>query len=91
MKTFDVRETNERIMPASGLAIVGAILNKFHFIERFNARYNLNASENTSDLATCWLPISPCCAWASPGSPLFMRWMMTRDLPHVPGGFPHPI
>lgn len=27
MKTFDVKETNERIMPASGLAIVGAILN----------------------------------------------------------------
>lgn len=40
MKTFDVKETNERIMPASGLAIVGTILNKFHFVKRFNARPN---------------------------------------------------
>lgn len=38
MNTFEVKETNERIMPASGLAIVGAILNKFCFIKRFNAR-----------------------------------------------------
>ncbi len=40
MKTMVVKETNERIMPATGLAIVGAILDKLNFIKRFNQRPN---------------------------------------------------
>ncbi len=40
MKKIEVKETNERIMPASGLAIVGAILNAISFIKRFNKMQN---------------------------------------------------
>lgn len=35
MKPMEVKETNERFMPATGLAIVGVILDKFNFIKRF--------------------------------------------------------
>lgn len=41
MMTFDVKEMNERIIPTFGLAIIGAMLNKFRFVKRFNAVNNL--------------------------------------------------
>ena len=40
VNNLEVLETNERIIPASGLAIVGAILDKCHFIKRFNELKN---------------------------------------------------
>ena len=40
MKIINVKETAERIMPSSGLAIVGAILQKCKFIMHFNTMLN---------------------------------------------------
>lgn len=36
MKTMKIEFTNERIIPASGLAVVGAILGKSDFVKRCN-------------------------------------------------------
>ena len=35
-KKFVIKETNERLIPASGLAVVGAMLGKSNFVKNCN-------------------------------------------------------
>ena len=53
MKNIKIEFTNERIIPASGLAVVGAILGKSDFVKRCNrmdVTPNRSQHTNISDL-----------------------------------------
>ena len=75
-KNIIVEFTNERIIPASGLAVVGAILGKSDFIKKLN-RMDACLSIRLRTMILYSL-ILECFAWANLTLKLSMKWTMTR-------------
>lgn len=78
MKNIKIEFTNERIIPASGLAVVGAILGKSDFVKHCNRMdVTPNRSQHQIKMAIFSSRTSVCYTWANRISRLFTKWMMT--------------
>ncbi len=78
-KNIIVEFTNERIIPASGLAVVGALLGKSGFIKKLNRMdVTSNRSQHQIKNGDIVLTYLECFAWASLTLKLSMKWTMTR-------------
>ena len=78
-KNIIIEFTNERIIPASGLTVVGALLGKSGFIKKLNRMdITSNRSQHQIKNGILYSLIFECFAWASLTLKLSMKWTMTR-------------
>ena len=71
-----VEFTNERIIPAGGLSVVGALLGKSDFVKKLNRMdVTKNRSQHQIKMVTFSLPTLVCYSWESLILRLYMRWM----------------
>lgn len=75
-----VEFTNERIIPAGGLSVVGALLGKSDFVKKLNRMdVTKTAPSIRLKMVTFSLPTLVCYAWESLILRLYMRWMTIRS------------
>lgn len=60
MKNIQIEFTNERIIPPSGLAVVGAILGKSNFVKHCN-RMDITPNRSNMHLASPAGSLRKCC------------------------------
>lgn len=75
-----VEFTNERIIPAGGLSVVGALLGKSDFVKNLTEwMLQKTALSIRLKMVTFSLPTLVCYAWESLILRLYMRWMTIRS------------
>ena len=80
MKTIKITDnTDERIVSASGMAVVGAIPDKSGFVERLNLMdHTYNRAQRQIKIVTSFSPILPCSVWSIHSMKESMSSMMIR-------------
>lgn len=89
MKNIKIEFTNERIIPASGLAVVGAILGKSDFVKRCNRMdVTPNRSQHQIKNGDILLTYIGMLCMGSRNSRLFTKWTMTGIFIKLRSGLP---